>query len=161
MKRWIILIVFFAVMAGAVGLTVLYINGARPSLTVRATNRNNASQPKAEIAGALEYDFGKMSQMRTDSHMWEVKNVGNADLVMWMESESSTSKCTIANMMRGPTGIEKPRMRLKPNETTRIEVQWRTKQFVNWYSTRCIVGTNDPDRPIISLSVKGMVNPKE
>jgi hypothetical protein len=83
--------------------------------------------------------------------------LGNVDLVMWpMES---TTSCTIANMKRDPTGREKPKSRLKPSATTRIEVTWQTKTFENEYSKGCTVGTNDPERPMFSLRVKGFVDP--
>jgi hypothetical protein len=79
------------------------------------------------------------------------------DLVMWpMES---TSACTIGNIERDPAGREKPKSRIKPNETTRIEVKWRTRMFVNHFLTGCTVGTNDPERPIFLLRVKGFVDP--
>ena len=158
MKRWIITIVCFVVTAAAAA--TLCINGTRPGLIVRATHGYKARQPKVEIVGPLVYDFGKMSQMRTSAHTWEVKNVGDVDLVMWPESPKSS--CRIANMVSEnvAAGVVMPRARIKPNETTLIEIEWRTKHFVNHYSTTCVVGTNDPERPVFSLNVRGMVDPE-
>ena len=71
--------------------------------------------------------------MRRSSHTWEVKNVGDADLLIWIES--STASVTIANLVvaSGPAG-RPPRARVKPKETALIELEWETKNFVNWYS---------------------------
>ena len=135
-------------------------SGARLRLTARATHGNKARPPKVEIAEPLVYDFGKMPQMRTNSHIWEVKNVGDFDLVLW--TESLTHSCRIVNTATDSVaaGIEKPRARIKPNETTQIEVRWQTKRFVNHYSRACVLGTNDPQRPVFSVAVKGMVYPE-
>ena len=64
-----------------------------------------------EIVGPLLYDFGTMSQLRKDSHTWEVKNVGDADLEMWMHE--STCSCTIAKLAADAAdGIrKKPKVR--------------------------------------------------
>ena len=107
--------------------------------TPLAVNESKGPQPKVEIAGPLFYDFGKMSQFRKSSHVWEVKNVGDADLEMWMES--STCSCTIAKLATPPdaVGKEKPRVRVKPNETTPIELEWDTKDV----SERILEGCDD------------------
>jgi hypothetical protein len=122
-----------------------------------AKRQNEARRPKIEIVGPLVYDFGKMPQRQTATRMWEVKNIGDVDLIMW--AWESTSACTIANIERDPAGREPPKARLKPNETTHIEVTWQTKSFVNQFMRGCTVGTNDPDRPFFSLNVKGLVYP--
>jgi hypothetical protein len=115
-------------------------------------------QPKVEIAAPMLYDFGTMSQLRTDSHTWEVKNVGDADLVMWMHE--STCSCTIAKLAAATTmGSEKPKVRVKPNETTPIALQWETKTFEHEYVKGATIGTNDPNRPFFTLNVKGVVFP--
>jgi hypothetical protein len=156
MKRWIIPIVFFVITAAAAA--ILYVNRARPVLTAAATHGDKARPPKVEITEPLVYDFGRASQMQTGAHAWVVKNVGDVDLVIW--AESSTNSCRIAKTVSDDVaaGIRDPRTRLKPNETTQIEVQWNTKRFVDSYSRACVIGTNDPQRPVISLSVRGIVD---
>jgi hypothetical protein len=94
--------------------------------------------------------------MRRSSHTWEVKNIGDVDLLLWIES--STASITIANLVAapGPAG-RPPRARVKPKETALIELEWETKNFINWYMKGCTIGTNDPNWPSFSLRVKGMV----
>jgi Protein of unknown function (DUF1573) len=167
MKRRIISIVV-VVMAGAAVCAMLYVSGARQRSTALATRGNKtapaihareARPPTLEFVEPLVYDFGKMPQMRTDSHIWKVKNVGDSDLILWQEP--FTKSCKIANIPYNPAaGTEQPKTRIKPNETTQIEVQWQTRRFVNNFSTGCIVGTNDPQRPHFWVTVQGMVYPE-
>ena len=104
--------------------------------TAHAVNESKGPQPKVEIAAPLLYEFGKMSQFRKSSHVWEVKNVGDADLEMWMES--STCSCTIAKLATSPDCAKgaKPRVRVKPNETTPIELEWDTKTLPERHTRR-------------------------
>jgi Protein of unknown function (DUF1573) len=112
-------------------------------------------QPKLEVSGALVHDFGKMPQMQTSSHTWEVKNSGDSDLELWFEERSCSAK-----IMRATIG-DKQRVRIKPNETAPVEFEWNTKTFLNQYSQGCTIGTNDPWTPIFTLTVKGIVYPAE
>jgi hypothetical protein len=158
MTRWIIaIVVVLALTASATFLTQSGSNSdAGP--TPKAVDESAGPQPKVEIVGDLMYDFGKMSQLRTDTHTWEVKNVGAADLVMWMHE--STCSCTIAKLSGATTmGSEKPKVTVKPQQTTPIALQWETKTFEHEYVKGATIGTNDPSRPFFTLNVKGVVFP--
>jgi hypothetical protein len=157
MKRWIVLIVTVIVLTAAVTFMTQNVTNSELGPTAHAVNESKGPQPKVEIGGPLLYEFGKMSQFRKSSHVWEVKNVGNADLEMWMES--STCSCTIAKLATPPDSPAKTHVKVKPNETTPIELEWDTKQFQNEYSKGATIGTNDPRRPSFALSVKGVVYP--
>jgi len=156
MKRRIVRIVSLVVLAGTVVVPAFYLIGPWLFSTVHPAPARKQRQPKVEVAAALVYDFGKMAQMQTNTHTWEVKNAGDAELELWLEEAfSSSAHCTLA------TPGAKKRVRVKPNETTPVEVQWRTKNFVNSYSQACTIGTNDPTMPAFSLIVKGMVDAAE
>jgi hypothetical protein len=168
MKRRIISIVV-VVMAGAAVCAMLYVSGARQRSTALATRGNKtapaihareARPPTLEFVEPLVYDFGKMPQMRTDSHIWKVKNVGDSDLILW--PGGLMTSCKIANVAtdNAADGTEKPRAQIKPNETTQIEVQWQTNRFVNEFSRGCAFSTNDPQRPTFWVAVQGMVYPE-
>jgi hypothetical protein len=94
MTRWIILIVTVIVLTAAATFFTQNVSNSEAGPTPHAVDASAGPQPKVEIVGPLLYDFGMMSQLRTDSHTWEVKNVGDADLEMWMHSSSCS--CTIA-----------------------------------------------------------------
>jgi hypothetical protein len=154
-KRRVVLIVSLVMLVGSAVLATLYRTSAKPRLTARPVHAQIPRRPKVEVVGAPVYDFGKMSQMQKDSHTWEVKNVGDVDLELWLE-ESTAS----ANLVLAKPGT-KQRVRLKPNETTPVTIQWNTKRFVSWYSQGCTIGTNDPTTPIFMLTVKGTVDSAE
>ena len=153
MKRWIVLIVAVIVLTAAVTFMTQNVTNSELGPTAHAVNESKGPQPRVEIGGSLLYEFGKMSQFRKSSHVWEVKNVGNADLEMWMES--STCSCTIAKLATPPDAPAKTHVRVKPNETTPIELEWDTKQFQNEYSKGATIGTNDPARPEIRTQRQG------
>jgi hypothetical protein len=156
MARWTVPFICWILAAGTMVPAKLVVPDAGRLSTVRAFHENKAPQPKVEIAGALVHDFGRMPQMRRSSHTWEVKNIGDVDLLLWIES--STASITIANLVAapGPAG-RPPRARVKPKETALIELEWETKNFINWYIKGCTIRTNDPNWPSFSLRVKGMV----
>ena len=158
MTRWIILIVSVIALTAVATFLTQNVTNSEAGPTPIAVNESKGPQPKVEIVGPLMYNFGTMSQLRTDSHTWEVKNVGESDLEMWMH-ESSCS-CTIAKLAGATAmGAEKPKVRVKPKQTTPIALQWETKTFEHEYVKNATIGTNDPSRPYFTLHVKGVVYP--
>jgi hypothetical protein len=160
MKRWIVLIVAVIALTGvATFLTQSATNSELAPMGV-PVNPNKGPQPKVEITAPTIFDFGTMSQLRKNSHVWEVKNVGEKDLEIWLEE--STCSCTIGKLAI-PVDAEKkvkPHVHVKPNETTPIALEWDTKTFPSTsYSQGVTIGTNDPGRPTFALTVKGMVYP--
>ena len=109
------------------------------------------------------HEFGSMSQFRKDSHTWEVKNVGEAELQLWLDH--STCSCTIAKLAskdtasKDGTSKEKRIVRVKPNESIPIKLEFETKNFQNTYEKGAWIGSNDPARPLFSLFVKGTIYP--
>jgi hypothetical protein len=98
------------------------------------------------------YEFGKMSQHATDKHSWQIKNVGEGDLELWMEGKPTCS-CTIAKLENGQKAV------VKPGESTTIDLEWNTKDFHDDYSQGARFGSNDPSRPTFNLTIKGKVYP--
>lgn len=97
--------------------------------------------------------------MRKGSHTWEVKNVGDGELEMWLDHSSCS--CTIAKLQtKDPEGIEKPHVHVKPNATTTIELEWDTKTFPETaYHKTAVIGTNDPRHQTFTLHISGKVFP--
>ena len=83
-----------------------------------------------EVPGPLIYEFGTMPQLSTGTHTWEFKNLGDADLELWFES--STCSCTVAKLKNGDA--KKPKLVVKPNESTTIDLEWQTKTFHDDYT---------------------------
>ena len=81
-------------------------------------------QPKWEISQPLLFEFGVLPQNTKHSHSWEVKNAGEGDLEMWMNS--STCSCTIAKLAT-KEGEETKKVIVKPKDATTIDLEWETK----------------------------------
>ena len=89
-----------------------------------------------------------MPQLTTGKHAWEVKNLGDADLELWLES--STCSCTIAKL-KSVDGEEKQKIVVQPQQSTSIDLEWETRTFHDEYNKGAVIGTNDPAHPTISL----------
>jgi len=163
MIRWIILIVAVIVLAGTVAFMTQNLTNSEAGPVPAAVNEKLGPQPKVEIAGPPVHEFGSMSQFRKDSHTWEVKNVGEAELQLWLDH--STCSCTIAKLAaqdtasKDGTSTEKKIVRVKPNESIPIKLEFETKNFQNTYEKGAWIGSNDPTKPLFSLFVKGTVYP--
>lgn len=163
MIRWIILIVAVIALTGVVAFMSQDVTNSEAGPTPAPVNEKLGPQPKIEINTPQVHEFGSMSQFRKDSHTWEVKNVGEAELQLWLDH--STCSCTIAKLAaqdtasKDGTSKEKKIVRVKPNESIPITLDFETKNFQNTYEKGAWIGSNDPAKPLFSLFVKGMVYP--
>jgi hypothetical protein len=156
MLRWIVLaVVVIALTAGATFLSV-YAPDSSETVAVPAVVTTTGPQPKVEVPGPLVHEFGTMPQLTTAQHTWEFKNLGNADLELWFLS--STCSCTVAKL-KSANGEEQKKLVVKPGDATTIDLEWQTKMFHDDYSKGATIGTNDPRRPSVSISVHGKVHP--
>ena len=153
MRRRIVLIVSLITLAVTAAVVSWNVTIARLPANTQAAKKRDAPQPKLEITDPLIYDFGKLPQMRASAHTWELKNAGDSDLEVWLEESTVSATLSLAL----PPGESKRVLRIKPAQTAKIELQWNTKRFVNVYSQACTIGTNDPQRPIVKLAVRGNV----
>jgi Protein of unknown function (DUF1573) len=155
MLRWIGLAVVVVALTAA--FTLLSFYNPEPSIgPERPVGEVSGPQPKVEIEESLVYDFGDMAQFDKGSHTWKIKNVGEGDLDLWMES--SSCKCTIAKL-KSPDGDKtKPKAVVKPGESETIELEWETKNSPGPFLQHATIASNDPERPLFSLSAKGNVH---
>jgi hypothetical protein len=155
MLRWIVLVAVVVVLAGVAAVVSEYAPNAdsQPMIEV---DTSAGPKPKVEVPDALIHEFGSMAQLSEGKHSWEFRNIGDADLELWMES--STCSCTIAKLS-SKEGAEKKKVVVKPKDSTKIDLEWQTKMFHDDYSKGATIGTNDPSRRNVSLVVKGKVYP--
>lgn len=106
----------------------------------------NAPPPKAVVDGK-EYDFGVMEAGEVRSHKFVVRNEGEGPLVL--KQGETTCKCTISKM-EGEN--------LPPGESTEIELEWRPQGVQDLFEQRAEIHTNDPETPVITLTVRGRVD---
>jgi hypothetical protein len=152
MLRWIILGVAVVVLTALATLAVAFLPDPEAGTLVPAKT-TTGPQPKLELDQEPIYQFGKMSQHAQGKHTWTIKNVGEADLELWMEGKPTCS-CTIAKLENGQKAV------VPPGGSTAIELEWNTKDFErDNYSQGATFGTNDASRPTFHLTVAGKVAP--
>jgi Protein of unknown function (DUF1573) len=155
MIRWTILAVVVVIMVA--GATFVSLNATIMETTaLPAAPPPTGPQPKIEVSEPLTYEFGTMAQLSHGEHTWEIKNVGDADLIIWLDG--TTCSCT-SGKLKAPDGQEKPKLAIKPNDSTKLPVEWNTKTFHDGYNQGITLGTNDPARPSLAIGVKGTVHP--
>jgi hypothetical protein len=122
MLRWIILSVVVVALAATATVAVQYrsVSSSNEYLPVRS--KTEGPTPKVELEGNPTHDFGTMSVQKTGTHSWVVRNLGEADLDLWMIS--STCMCTFAKFKDGQKAT------VKPGEKTDIELEWKTNYAV-------------------------------
>ena len=91
--------------------------------------------------------LGVMEDSRIGHHEFIFENIGNAPLKI--EVASTTCKCTKGE-------IEKER--LYPGEKTKLVLEWNPKGYTGDFAQTATISTTDPERPSISLKVKGRVH---
>jgi hypothetical protein len=159
MLRWILLAV--VVIALTATATFVIQNGpdTDPRLGASAT-APTGPHPTVEIVQPVVYDFGKMPHETKGTYSWEVKNVGQGRLDLWLEGKTTCS-CTIAKLQKTVEDdtVQRPIVSVEPGSSTKIDLEWNTKQMPTDYSQGATIGTNDPARPTFKIGVKGKVYP--
>lgn len=154
MVRWLILSVVVVVLTAAGGLLFNIVATERHEGALKISAKEGP-QPKVVVEGETVYDFGSMSQRTTGTHSWTFRNAGDADLEIWLGG--TTCKCTVAKLaeLKESGG----RIKLKPGETTSIDLEWDSKEVDGAFNQEAKINTNDPERPMIPLIAKGAVHP--
>ena len=167
MIRWIILACLVVVLTVAGTVAVMYAPDASIEPAIELHHRVEGPPPKLEVVGSPEFNFGTMPKRSNGAHSWEIKNVGEGVLDLWLEETSCS--CTVAKLtddtdkekVKGreprpaPAG-EKKIVKVPPGMTTPLEVTWETRDWTNFGQTVSL-GTNDPDRPSFALVIRGKV----
>jgi hypothetical protein len=154
MLRWIGLVIVVVAVAGAATFMSLNATVIEPT-ALPAPSASSGPSPKVLVSEPLTYEFGIMPQLSTGRHAWEFTNLGDADLELWFES--STCSCTVAKL-KTEEGEEKKKLVVHPHKSTKIDLEWQTKEFHDEYTKGAVIGTNDPLRPTVSINVHGRVH---
>jgi hypothetical protein len=160
MKRWIVLVVLVVGLSSAATFALqalpLLTSTENSILDLPKTGApvvKNGPQPKLVFVegGELTYEFGTMPQRAEGKHTWVVKNEGEGDLELKMES--STCSCTLAKFKNGEKAI------IKPGQSDTIDLEFETRENNGTYIKGAKIATNDPEMPLFDLQVKGLVFP--
>jgi hypothetical protein len=110
--------------------------------------------PAAERAGARvvvereEHDFGAIDVEVTGRHDFVFTNAGDRPLVL-TRGRSTCGCCTCVCAVRLPEG------RIAPGMSASVTLEWTSKLYVGPFRQTATIGTNDPNRPEVTLHVAG------
>ena len=102
--------------------------------------------PKAAVLNGVRYNFGTIDRFASDSHEFEIRNNGDAPLVLTLGT--TTCKCTSFAFEKGE---------LAPGETTKVKLEWTVKTTDSMFEQSAELKTNDPEHRVISLTIHGTV----
>ncbi len=146
-------VILFAALSGiGLGAALGYLEGRLPSLPVDQPNAAdsadvplNARGPVAEI-GETVFNFGRMERATSKTHVFKIKNVGDAPL--HLEVVSTTCKCTVGDLSNEE---------VLPGDETDIELEWVAKTAPGPFRHGATLATNDPRSSRFELTVEGEV----
>ena len=122
-----------------------------PSATATASTspatENPAGKAKVVVVDGATYNFGSTEVGQQFEHVFEIKNVGTADLTI-EKGQPSCSTCT---------SFEVDNLRVKPNQSAKATVKWHIKSENPDFQQFAPIKTNDPDQAEVKLYVKGKV----
>ncbi len=156
MVRWIILASLVVILTVAGTFVVSYVPDASPEPAIALHKTPEGPPPKLELVGPPQFDFGTMPKRTDGAHSWEIKNVGEGPLEIWLEDTSCS--CTVAKLAddKKTGAAAKKSVTVPPGESTPIEVSWNTKEWIAFGQTATL-GTNDPKQRSVTLRVRGKV----
>lgn len=151
MKPWIILIAVAVTTMVAATLVVPMLgndaSAGRPPEVAAPTVEAVANAPHVEVDEPLVYEFPTMAQDTDDTHSWTFRNTGKSKLALTVNGTDCS--CTIAEAEKEiPPGGSKP-----------VQLKWNSRKIDGAYRKNARIGTNDPSRPEITLTVQGKVYP--
>lgn len=92
------------------------------------------------------YDFGTVAQGTKVTHEFEVRNTGNADLVI--QRLSPSCGCT-ATQLASPI--------IKPGASEKVRVTFDTSGFMGDKTKSVVIASNDASNPELVVTIKGQV----
>ena len=94
------------------------------------------------------HNFGVMELGQKGSYEFKIRNDGPGPLKMVARKEDHTCQCTLGSL--GSEG-------LKPGEETTVTLNWEIKNPATRFEHSAKIRTDDPDRPVTTFRVLGMV----
>lgn len=104
-----------------------------------------AGLPRA-VVPITDYDFGAMDPMSDGAYDFQIKNVGDAPLLLKLGPTSC--KCTISGLSAD---------KLLPGQSGKIRLEWFTGRKVTSFAQTAVIETNDPTQRHIALGVSGKI----
>jgi len=90
------------------------------------------------------YDFGVMDNQTQGRHTFVFTNEG--DVPLTLQPSGTSCKCTVAKITREE---------VPPGESAEVEVEWKGKETLGYFSHTASFRTNDPQEPRVVLKIVG------
>lgn len=94
------------------------------------------------------HNFGVMELGQKGSHEFKIRNDGPGPLKMVALARDHTCQCTLGTL--GSDG-------LKPGEESTVTMSWEIKNPATTFEHSAKIRTDDPDNPVITFLVRGLV----
>jgi hypothetical protein len=155
MRFWILAIAAVVLGVGlGIGTTVaefwsarelLYKDGTLPSASDEAV-APSGPPAKVEVVGGGKFDFGAMQAHETRAHEFTIRNIGEGPLTLSLIG--TTCQCTVAGLEKGA---------VPPGGESQVKLEWKTQDLTDAYEHSAELRTNDPDYPVVRLTIRGRV----
>ena len=156
MKSWMLLTiaVVLGTAAGAVFTAVEFYDSLGSAHQIQIDRVNGFSvqdltdtpRPQVIVEGGQTHDFGVMQLGIKKSHTFKFRNAGKAAL--FIETKSTTCKCTISKLEQDV---------ILPGQVADVTLEWTVDRLDPIFQQRAEIGTNDLEKPIVELSIRGRV----
>jgi len=156
MMRWLALAVLVVAISGAAAWLSLSVPTGEAMSEIpfaAASDRDEFQGPRPTLVldQRTTFDFGVMGQDAVGTRDFVFGNEGPGDLVLTGTQPSCS--CTVGNLQPGESKV------VPPGEQFTVTIRWETRQYVGRYEKYAVIDTNDPQRPQISFTVQGEVQP--
>jgi hypothetical protein len=113
---------------------------------LQTTGSESEGSPKVMVVNGERHNFGTMDRNETLRHDFTIRNDGDAPLKL--ERGKTSCKCTVSKLIQD---------KLLPGQEATIELEWTASNSETTFEQNAEFLTNDPQRPIVYLSVYGEV----
>jgi hypothetical protein len=152
MKSWILLIVIVVAISTAATVAVPFLTADSAKIAAPSALPEGPA-PSLTVDEALSHDFGHMAQDSEGKHSWHFHNGGPG--VLEIRNLGTDCSCTIAQLGKDDKSV----VQIKPGQSEPIELTWNTRKTDGPYRKAAKIGTNDPAKPEVVLTVEGNVRP--
>ncbi len=151
--RAIVVVVFLVVVSG--GLMVHFRQQSITGVPSGPVKTDDVPVPpktgpygKFVVADEPVHHFGVMELGQKGSHEFKIRNDGPGPLKMVALARDHTCQCTLGTL--GADG-------LKPGEESTVTMKWEIKNPATTFEHSAKIRTDDPDNPVITFLVRGLV----
>lgn len=98
------------------------------------------------VVSEKTFTFGTMGLHQKGAHAFVFRNEGNAPLRL--KAGASSCSCTLSKISKSV---------LNPGESVEVNIEWTTKDWPEEYRQTAAIQTNDPQNPLVTLTIAGQV----